>query len=473
MTLRDLKRLLLVYLSALAVLAASVLTSLVLTEIEAQKIASDAQRINDSGRQRTHSQRIIYLAEDLVLRQNAAPGEALLGNYASEELGLAIDRFETAHNALSRGEDASPGELAMYFEAPPGQASLDTMVRDYIAAARGILADPGDRASLTALEEIERGGLLDRLDALVALIERQSLENVAMLRMIGRIALFVALAIVLVEVIFVFLPGHHMIVSRIQQIKAKNIELKEAYETSEQLRLEQAEFTYAVSHDLKSPANTIKLILNELVSEYQDEITEDVQDLLFQATATVDRMGVQIEDILQYAWATGDGEEAQSVNIADSVAEALANLDGSVRSSGARIEVNADATVQGFPRQITMLVQNLIENAIKYQPAGATPVVSLTATHIPGTEGVRITVSDNGIGIDPDNHEKVFGMFQRLHLRSEYAGSGLGLATCRRIAENHHGSIELTSAPGEGAVFAVELYPARLSDASSDERKAA
>ena len=64
-------------------------------------------------------------------------------------------------------------------------------------------------------------------------------------------------------------------------------------------------------------------------------------------------------------------------------------------------------------------------------------------------------------------------MFQRLHLRSEYAGSGLGLATCRRIAENHHGSIELTSAPGEGAVFAVELYPARLSDASSDERKAA
>ena len=473
MTLRDLKRLLLVYLSALAVLAASVLTSLVLTEMEVKKIASDTQRINDAGRQRTLSQRIIYLAEDLALRQGAALRAPSSADYAIAELGLAIERFEAAHMALSRGPEASAGERAMYFDVPSGRESLDGMVGAYITAARAILADPSDSAALRSLERVERAGLLARLDALVELIERQSLENVAMLRMVGRVALFVALAIVLVEVIFVFLPGHRMIVSRIEQIRSKNVELEEAYATSEQLRLEQAEFTYAVSHDLKSPANTIKLILNELVSEYQGELSEDVQDLLFQAAATVDRMGVQIEDILQYAWATGDAEEAQPVAIADSVAEALANLDGAIRASGARIEIDADVSVAGYPRQITMLVQNLIENAIKYQPAGADPIVTVTANAISPEGGVRIVVGDNGIGIDPENHEKVFGMFQRLHLRSEYTGSGLGLATCRRIAENHHGSITLTSAPGEGATFEVELHPARIDAASEDKREAA
>lgn len=451
-----LRRLLLVYLSALSFLFASVLVSVVVTEFKAEEIARDTRKINLAGRQRMLSQRIIYLAENLSNMKVADIGDVRAElRTAIEQLEAAVGLFEDTHDALSASVEPDSVEGDLYFEGDASRQSLDVRVKEYARLARLIVDDPTDDAALAGLVAIERAGLLNDLDAVVSNLETESVDRIALLRTIERASLAIALVIIVVEILFVFLPGHRMIQRTLDRLRRKNAELKRAYAASEALRKEQSEFTYAVSHDLKSPATSIGLLLSELISEEGERLSDDGRDLLDHGMKLVKRIGVQVEDILNYACATTEETDLEEVDIGACVADVLSVMGPDIAKKRATVDVSADAQILGSRRQITMLLQNLIENAMKYQPANAQVHIDITAKNLPG--GVEIVVADNGIGIDPANHEKIFKLFERLHLRNEYAGTGLGLATCKRVVDNHRGDISVDSEVGRGARFTVFL----------------
>lgn len=482
----QINRLLFFYIAALVLLLVSVMGSMLLTEMQATRLENDAKDINISGRQRMLSQRIIYLAQDITA---SAAGDipqtrdALLD--AVDEFETAIATFEESHFALSQRPDMTPGLYDLYFQPRP-DGSLDARIREYIDLARQIAADPADIESLRALKAIEQQGLLGELDGAVTRIEEISVSRVNQLRDLERYSLLIACIIVLAEVAFVFVPGHRFVrrtldrlhdqnrkletarvavfgqneelLDKNAQIASDRARLQAAWEESEALRREQADFTYSVSHDLKSPTNTIHLLLNELAVGQDETWDDDARELLALALQTVRRMGEQIEDVLQYSAANHEPAQPTWIDMKASVEAVLADMASELRVSGAQINVAVSGAIFGHATQVRILLQNVIANAIKFQPSGAEPIISVTCNACDDAPGVVLSVSDNGIGIAPENIERIFGLFQRLHVRETYPGTGLGLATCQRIASNHGGNIMVRSALGEGSKFDITLH---------------
>lgn len=235
------------------------------------------------------------------------------------------------------------------------------------------------------------------------------------------------------------------------------IRLKAEIMAGEELRAEQREFTYAISHDLRAPANTLHLLLNELTALRDGDADEDVAELLALSQNTIARMGCMIDDVLNYTRVIGGDPQLEPVDLAVLVGEILEDLKGDIRCAGGSVEVGDLPVYTGNRMQLRVLLQNLIANALKFRKPGVAPVVSIGAGIAPQSSHLRLVVTDNGIGIAAENHEKVFKLFQRLHVREEYPGTGLGLSLCQRIARNHGGEITLRSALGEGSEFTVLL----------------
>ena len=495
------KRLLLVYLSALALLLVSVTMSMVLTGLQAEQLEEDANDINTSGRQRMLSQRIIYLAQDFMTSTGVEAADARAALLAAvAEFEAVITVFEESHSVLSQRPDLGPELQSLYFAADGGP-SLDARIREYIRLARLITMNPNDTESLRALKSIERQGLLRDLDGVVTNIESASIARVAALRRVEFYSLCVAFLIVLVEVGWVFLPGHRFIQRTLSELQDRNAKLdaaraavfaqneelldrnfriardsdrlQAAWEESEALRKEQADFTYSVSHDLKSPTNTIHLLLNEISVTGADQMNDDARELLDLALQTCRRMGEQIEDVLQYSAATDENAQPAMIDVRACIDSVLSDMRSDLADAEAVVEVKASGQVFGYATQMRILIQNLIGNAVKFRAEGVRPEVIVLCTALSDHSGVIFTVADNGIGIAPENHERIFGLFQRLHVRETYPGTGLGLATCQRIALNHNGQIMVSSAVGEGSTFEVILRAVRQKDADASRAIAA
>ena len=240
------------------------------------------------------------------------------------------------------------------------------------------------------------------------------------------------------------------------------IKLKTEVLTSEQLRREQKQFTYAISHDLKSPANTLHLIFNEIALNCNADTSPDTRMLLKEGLGTVTRMKQQVEDILQYSRTIDLDEASETVALSPLVEETLHNLKAEITAANANVSCEELPEVFGNRLQLTALFQNLISNALKFSAPGRNPVVTITATKGKKPFEHRVTVKDNGIGIAPENHQSIFKLFTRLHLREQYPGTGIGLALCHRVMENHNGSISVTSEENKGSAFTVNLSDRRL-----------
>jgi light-regulated signal transduction histidine kinase (bacteriophytochrome) len=145
------------------------------------------------------------------------------------------------------------------------------------------------------------------------------------------------------------------------------------------------------------------------------------------------------------------------VDLNEVIAGLVSDLDARLIETGGSVEILSLPTVYGDPTQMRQLLQNLIGNALKFHSANAVPVVRLSAELIDNGKACRISVADNGIGFDEKYLDRVFTVFQRLHGRGDYEGTGVGLAVCRKIVERHGGSITARSKPGEGATFIVTM----------------
>jgi light-regulated signal transduction histidine kinase (bacteriophytochrome) len=219
-------------------------------------------------------------------------------------------------------------------------------------------------------------------------------------------------------------------------------------------------FAYVASHDLQEPLRKIQTFSNRLLESYQDGLDERGQDYIRRMDNAAARMQSLIHDLLVYARTGANGTDMTSIFLTQVVQEVLADLEDRLVETGGQVIVGDLPSIEADPIQMRQLFQNLIGNGLKFHRPDIPPIVRIDG-RIPSTSApvpsLELTVTDNGIGFDEKYLPRLFTMFQRLHGREQYEGTGVGLAICRRIVEQHHGTITAHSQPGEGATFVVTL----------------
>ncbi len=224
---------------------------------------------------------------------------------------------------------------------------------------------------------------------------------------------------------------------------------------------EQSEFTYAISHDLKSPANTLGMLLNELKVNDQ-QLDSDSKEIIEHAKATVLRMKNLVESVLKYSKTVGSDMTWKEVDLTQTVKQTLNDLKYEIKVADAKIEVDSLPVIEGCSFQLGMLFQNLLSNAIKFNESKNQCLVKVDLLPSTNKNKVKIAINDNGIGIAAKYHDKIFGLFQRLHTQDAYSGSGIGLALCRRVVKNHNGDIKIESKENQGTTFIFTLNKKRV-----------
>ena len=210
------------------------------------------------------------------------------------------------------------------------------------------------------------------------------------------------------------------------------------------------EFAAVASHDMQEPLRMITQFLHLLRNSYQGRLDQDADDYIQFAVDGADRMQALIRDLLAYARVGSGGKSFSSTDCEKVLNEALANVAVRIEETGALITREALPTVKADSHQLVQVFQNLIWNAIKFR--GKNPPQIHIGCRQEANEWL-FWVRDNGIGIAPEFAERVFQIFKRLHTREQYAGTGIGLAVCKRVIERHQGRIWVESQPGQGATF--------------------
>ena len=187
-------------------------------------------------------------------------------------------------------------------------------------------------------------------------------------------------------------------------------------------------------------------------SDYRDALGEDGKKLLGTIERSADRAFKLIDGMLAYARLDKSGEQRAAVDLGSAVDDAVANLASLIEEADAVIEVDDLPIVVGVHPQLMQLFQNLINNALKFSHPERRPAVQIKGSAT-DDDALEITVKDNGIGIAPEDRGRIFNMLERLHSQDRYEGSGIGLATCRRIVENHGGKIWCRSVEGDGSTL--------------------
>ena len=239
-----------------------------------------------------------------------------------------------------------------------------------------------------------------------------------------------------------------------EKLEAAQQALESAVTELQRSNQELQQFAYVASHDLQEPLRKIASFCNLLESRYGEQLDERAGTYLHYIVDGALRMQALVNDLLLYSRVTTRGEEFAPAEMDDVLQEALANLELAIAESAARVTHDPLPRVNGDARQLVRLLQNLIGNAVKYR-GDAPPRIHVGAAEENGDW--IFSVRDNGIGIAPEYAERIFVIFQRLHTREEYGGTGIGLAVCKKIVERHGGRIWVESQAGSGATFRFSL----------------
>jgi light-regulated signal transduction histidine kinase (bacteriophytochrome) len=216
------------------------------------------------------------------------------------------------------------------------------------------------------------------------------------------------------------------------------------------------QFAYVASHDLQEPLRKIRAFGDMLAEDCGDQLSEDGQDYMRRMLNATRRMQQLIGDLLALSRVTTKGKPFAPVDMNEVLRDVVSDLDARIRDTDGRVDVGVLPTIDADETQMRQLFQNLVGNALKFHREGEEPWVKVDVRgDVDGS--CRFVVEDNGIGFDEKYSDRIFGVFQRLHGRQEYEGSGIGLSVCRKIAERHNGAIEVRSRPGEGSVFTITL----------------
>jgi len=256
--------------------------------------------------------------------------------------------------------------------------------------------------------------------------------------------------------------GETLIISNIRDVTARKIADERLRATAADLARSNAEleqFAYVASHDLQEPLRMVASYTQLLARRYTGKLDQDADEFIGFAVDGARRMQELINDLLTYSRVGTQALDLQPVGSNQLADEVVRDLAAAIQDSHARVTRDDLPVVRGDPTQLRQLFQNLIANGIKFHRPDEAPRVHISATRGPGAW--TFSVIDNGIGIEPQYLERIFALFQRLHTRADYPGTGIGLAICKKIVERHGGQIRVDSAPGHGTTFRFTLPAAR------------
>jgi PAS domain S-box-containing protein len=256
--------------------------------------------------------------------------------------------------------------------------------------------------------------------------------------------------------------------SDITQRREKDEKLQHYAEALQKSNEELQNFASVASHDLQEPLRKIQAFGDRLRARHAAQLDEQARDFLARMMDAAGRMQTLIEDLLKLSRVTTRALPFERCDLQEIARGVLRDLEVKISASGAKVHVGALPTIDGDPTQLRQLLQNLTANALKFQRPGNRPEVWVTAHLLDNREGIlrevplaaelcELRVRDNGIGFEPRFSEQIFGPFKRLHSRTEFEGSGIGLSVCRKITDRHRGRIVAQSSEGQGATFIVTL----------------
>jgi PAS domain S-box-containing protein len=249
--------------------------------------------------------------------------------------------------------------------------------------------------------------------------------------------------------------GHYLAhVLDVSDRRQRERDIRQRVRVLEQSNTDLEQFASIASHDLREPLRMVVSYTQLLSERYRGQLDEKADKFIGYAVQGATRMQRLIDDLLAYSRLENPGRPSMPTPVVDALRDTLSDMRVVIQDNAAQIEYGALPTVLVDPIQLTQLFQNLLSNAIKFRREEP-PRIELAAEQEGGMW--RISVRDNGIGIEKRYHDRIFQMFQRLHERSKYEGNGIGLATARKIVERHGGTIGVSSMPGQGSTFSFTL----------------
>jgi signal transduction histidine kinase len=241
------------------------------------------------------------------------------------------------------------------------------------------------------------------------------------------------------------------------RLEGANLELERSNIELQRSNGELEQFASVASHDLQEPLRKVQTFGDQLERRFGEEIPEEGLDYLRRMRSAASRMSVLIEDLLRFSRVTTRALPPEPVDLTKVAREVTSDLDAVVQETLGTVEIGDLPTIQADPLQMRQLFQNLIANGLKFHRPGISPIVRIKPVPTGDPEMVAFQVADNGIGFEEEYAERIFRVFERLHPRDVYPGTGIGLALCRKIAERHGGTITVASVPDQGAAFTVTL----------------
>ncbi len=239
-----------------------------------------------------------------------------------------------------------------------------------------------------------------------------------------------------------------------QRVADRTAELSERAKDLARSNSELQQFAYVASHDLQEPLRMVASFTQLLAKRYKDKLDDDARDFINYAVDGATRMQTLISDLLNYSRVGTQGKPLELTDSDALLKRVLDSLQFAIEESGAVISSDPLPMVMADPQQLGQLIQNLLTNAIKFH--GEKPPHVQISTERNGSDW-KISVRDNGIGISQEHAERIFVIFQRLHTKTEYPGTGIGLAICKKIVERHGGRIWIEPSPGGGTTFCFTI----------------